>query len=165
MTVSNSYFHDHWEASLARHFDSNLDEDTGRLRVTYNNKYVRYDSFQARVLTNYRSYWYNIKSHTPSILSGTGHIYNSYFLDVSNGINTRDGAQVLVQSNVWAGTVSKPLYSTDSGYAVASGNDFGGKANEALVGTLTTVPYSYTLLGSPRVYDTVCNTAGATLSF
>ncbi|CZR58491.1 probable pectate lyase B precursor [Phialocephala subalpina] len=148
ITVSNTFFHDHWKASLVGHSDSNSAEDTGHLRVTYNN-----------------NYWYNINSRTPSIRFGTGHIYNSYFLDVADGINTRDGAQVLVQSNVWAGTVSKPLYSTDSGYAVASDNDFGGESNEALAGTLTTVPYSYTLLGSSNVYAAVYGTAGATLSF
>jgi pectate lyase len=34
----------------------------------------------------------------------------------------------LVENNVWTGT-DKPLYSTDGGFAVATGNDFGGAAN------------------------------------
>ncbi|MAD85548.1 MAG: hypothetical protein CL912_21520 [Deltaproteobacteria bacterium] len=38
VTVSNSYIHDHWKASLVGHSDSNSAEDTGHLRVTYNNK-------------------------------------------------------------------------------------------------------------------------------
>ncbi|KAG4444161.1 hypothetical protein IFR05_000390 [Cadophora sp. M221] len=148
VTISNSYIHDHWKASLVGHSDKNKAEDTGHLRVTYNN-----------------NYWSNINSRTPSLRFGTGHIYNSYFLNCADGINTRLGAQVLVQSNVWAGTVSKPLYSTDDGYAVESGNDFGGKSNTALAGTLKTVPYSFSLLGSGNVKSAVVGSAGATLSF
>ncbi|GAM33908.1 hypothetical protein TCE0_013f01148 [Talaromyces pinophilus] len=147
ITVSNSYIHDHWKASLIGHSDNNGAEDTGHLRVTQNN-----------------NHWYNINSRTPSIRFGTGHVYNSYFDQVSDGINTRDGAQVLVQSNVFVGS-SKPLYSTDDGYAVATDNDFGSGSNEALAGTLTSVPYSYSLLGSGNVKAAVVSTAGQTLSF
>ncbi|KAF2497467.1 putative pectate lyase A [Lophium mytilinum] len=147
VTISNTFLHDHWKASLVGHSDSNGDEDTGHLRVTYNN-----------------NYWYNIHSRGPSVRFGTVHIYNSYYLSVDDGINTRDGAQVLVQSNVFYGS-SKPLYSTDSGYAVASDNDFGDGSNEALAGTLKTVPYSYSLLGSSKTKAAVYGTAGNTLSF
>ncbi|CRG88991.1 carboxymethylenebutenolidase [Talaromyces islandicus] len=124
VTVSNSYIHDHWKASLVGHSDSNGDEDTGHLRVTQNN-----------------NYWSNINSRAPSIRFGTGHIYNSYFENVNDGINTRDGAQVLVESNVFVGS-DKPLYSTDDGYAVAKDNDFGDGSNEALEGKLTSAPLS-----------------------
>jgi pectate lyase len=147
VTVSNSYIHDHWKASLIGHSDSNGSEDTGHLRVTQNN-----------------NYWVNINSRMPSIRFGTGHVYNSYFLNCGDGINTRDGAQVLVESNVFSG-VKDPLYSTDSGYAVESDNDFGGKSNLALKGTLTSVPYSYSKLGSGNVKSSVVGTAGNTLSF
>lgn len=147
VTVSNTYIHDHWKASLIGHSDNNGDEDTGHLHVTQNN-----------------NYWYNINSRTPSIRFGTGHIYNSYFLDVSDGINTRDGAQVLVESNTFVGS-KKPLYSTDDGYAVANDNDFGDGENDAEKGTLTTVPYKYTLLGSGKVKSAVVGTAGQTLTF
>jgi pectate lyase len=47
-----------WKASLVGHSDSNADEDTGKLHVTYaNNK------------------WINVNSRTPSIRFGTAHIY------------------------------------------------------------------------------------------
>ncbi|TVY31471.1 putative pectate lyase A [Lachnellula subtilissima] len=147
VTVSNSYIHDHWKASLVGHSDSNSAEDTGHLRVTYNN-----------------NYWNNINSRTPSLRFGTGHIFNSYFNEVADGINTRDGAQVLVESNTFVDS-KKPLYSTDDGYAVESGNDFGTGSNEALAGTLTSVPYSYSKLGSGAVKAAVVGTAGNTLSF
>ncbi|OOQ89550.1 putative pectate lyase A [Penicillium brasilianum] len=147
VTVSNTYIHDHWKASLIGHSDNNGDEDTGYLHVTQNN-----------------NYWYNINSRAPSIRFGTGHFYNSYFDTVSDGINTRDGAQVLVESNTFVGS-SKPLYSTDDGYAVARDNDFGDGENTAETGTLTSVPYSYTLVGSSKVKSAVVGTAGQTLSF
>ena len=147
VSVTNSYLHDHWKADLIGHSDNNGDEDTGHLRVTEAN-----------------NYWKNINSRTPSIRFGTGHVFNSYFESVADGINTRDGAQVLVESNVFVGS-KNPLYSTDAGYAVSNDNDFGGASNAALAGTLTSVPYSYTKLGPANVKAAVVGTAGATLIF
>ncbi|KAB8290762.1 hypothetical protein EYC80_008399 [Monilinia laxa] len=150
VTVSNSYLHDHYKVSLIGHSDKNGAEDTGHLTVTQHN-----------------NYWSNIGSRTPSFRFGTGHIYNSYFLNANTGIDTRDGAQILVQSNVFR-NVSEPiaaLYSDDTGYANAFDNDLGGYTNTAPVGSLTasSVPYSYSLLGSGNVVAAVVGTAGATL--
>lgn len=39
ITVSNTFFHDHWKASLVGHSDNNGGEDKGHLRVTYANNY------------------------------------------------------------------------------------------------------------------------------
>ncbi|KAF2660775.1 polysaccharide lyase family 1 protein [Lophiostoma macrostomum CBS 122681] len=147
VTVSNTNFHDHWKCSLVGHSDNNGDEDTGHLRVTYHN-----------------NYWSNINSRGPSIRFGTGHIFNNYYENVSDGINTRDGAQVLVENNVFVGA-SKPLYSTDAGYAIESGNDFGGAEATADKGTLSSVPYTYTALAASEVKSAVVGTAGNTLSF
>ena len=58
----------------------------------------------------------------------------------------------------------KPLYSTDAGYAVAKGNDFGGASNVALAGTINSVPYPYSLQATDSVVSAVSG-AGATLSF
>ncbi|KAJ5365506.1 Pectin lyase fold/virulence factor [Penicillium concentricum] len=147
VTISNTFIHDHYKASLIGHSNSNSAEDTGHLRVTQNN-----------------NFWYNINSRGPSFRFGTGHIYNNYYLDVADGVNTRKGAQLLVESNKFVGS-KKPLYSTDAGYAVANDNDFGGASNTALAGTLKSVPYSYTLLGSGKVEAAVFGTAGQTLVF
>lgn len=147
VTVSNTFIHDHWKASLVGHSDSNEDEDSGHLTVTYAN-----------------NYWYNINSRGPSFRFGTGHIYNSYYLDVSDGINTRDGAQLLVESNQFVDS-KKALYSTDDGYAVSNDNDFGDATSDAEEGTLTSMPYDYTLLGSANVKAAVVGTAGQTLTF
>lgn len=54
----------------------------------------------------------------PSFRYGTGHVYNSYFENANTGIDTRDGAQILVQSNVFS-NVTTPigaLYSDVTGY-------------------------------------------------
>jgi pectate lyase len=51
------------------------------------------------------------------------------------------GAELLVQNNVFE-NVKKPLYSTDNGYANASGNDFGGASNTALTSEPLLVSWS-----------------------
>jgi pectate lyase len=148
VTVSNSFMHDHWKCSLVGHSDSNESEDKGHLTVTYNN-----------------NYWLNINSRGPSFRFGTGHLYNNYYENVSDGINTRQGAQLLVQNNVYSGS-KKALYSTDGGFAVASGNDFGGSENTAPKGTLTRVPYEVPgLLEASAVKGAVVGIAGVTLTF
>ncbi|KAL4923826.1 pectate lyase family protein [Aspergillus undulatus] len=147
ITVSNCYIHDHWKASLVGHSDSNEDEDRGKLHITYAN-----------------NYWSNINSRGPSFRFGTGHIYNNYYENVSDGINTRLGAELLVESNVWVDG-KKALYSTDEGYAVQRDNDFGDASAEAPEGTLTSVEYEYETLGPANVKAAVVGTAGQTLTF
>ncbi|KDQ17642.1 polysaccharide lyase family 1 protein [Botryobasidium botryosum FD-172 SS1] len=146
VTVSYSILRDHWKGSLVGHSDSNASEDVS-IRVTY-----------------HHNYWYNLNSRLPSFRFGQGHIYANVFENSNDGINTRKGAQLLVQNNVFSG-VSKPLYETDGGFAVAQGNDFGGKTNTAPAGTLTTVPYSYSLESVGSVRANVVGVAGANLGF
>ncbi len=148
VTVTNTFFHDHWKCSLVGHSNNNGAQDKGHLTVTY--------AF---------NYWLRINSRTPSLRFGTGHIYNNYYDQVLDGINTRIGAQVLVQNNVFVGA-NKALYDTDVGYAVANGNDWGNSSNTALVGTFTKAPYAVpTLLPASEVEAAVVGGAGATLKF
>ncbi|TDL17664.1 polysaccharide lyase family 1 protein, partial [Rickenella mellea] len=146
ITITNSAFHDHWKASLVGHSDKNGAQDV-KITVTYAN-----------------NYWYNINSRTPSLRFGHGHVFNTFFLNNNLGIDTRDAAQMLIENNVWSNS-SSPIYQTDTGYAVATGNDFGGGANTAPLGTFTKAPYSYTLLPTSSVRSSVVGSAGATLSF
>jgi pectate lyase len=100
VTISNTYLHDHWKASLIGHSDNNAAQDTGHLHVTQHN-----------------NYWLNIGSRTPSLRYGTGHVFNSVFQSANTGIDTRDGAEILVQSNYF-NNVTEPiaaLYSDDTG--------------------------------------------------
>ncbi|PBK72130.1 pectate lyase [Armillaria solidipes] len=151
ITVTNSKLYNHWKASLVGHSDSNGSEDVA-LRVTFA-----------------LNWWQNLNSRGPSFRFGTsqGHIFNNYYVDLNDGINTRDEAQLLIENNVFTGTTDA-IYSTDGGYAVASGNDFGDDGeNTAPTGTIfaSSLGYSYTLLATSKVASSVQSNAGQTLSF
>ncbi|KAJ8122790.1 hypothetical protein O1611_g9754 [Lasiodiplodia mahajangana] len=151
VTISNNYIHDHWKGSLVGHSDSNGDEDTGHLIVTYANNYFK-----------------NLNSRGPSFRFGTGHIYNNYYENVNTAINTRIGAQLLVESTVFESCGTKAIYFADSdttGYAVVKDVSLGGSENTAPSGTLTSVPYSYSLLGSANTKSSVVASAGQNLAF
>ncbi|KXX72953.1 putative pectate lyase B [Madurella mycetomatis] len=152
VTISYTYFHDHWKASLNGHSDNNAGEDQGKLHVTYAN-----------------NHWKNCNSRAPLLRFGTGHIYNSYYENMSTAINTRMGAQVLAESNVFR-NVSYPVTSRDSkqvGYATVIDTDLGGGVNDAPAGNMSpnSLGYSYSLLGSGAVAGTVPQEAGAILAF
>ncbi|KAG8712086.1 hypothetical protein FRC09_020252 [Ceratobasidium sp. 395] len=146
VTVTNSYLHDHWKASLVGHSDSNESEDKA-IQVTY--------AFNK---------WYNLNSRTPSFRFGHGHIFNNYFLSNEDGINTRVGAELLVQNNVWE-SCKNSVYSTDNGYANMSGNDYGGNNPTALTTSWNSVGYSYTPKAASEVKSYVNSVAGQKLSF
>ncbi|KAI8623539.1 pectate lyase a [Xylariaceae sp. FL1651] len=153
VTVSNSYLHDHWKGGLVGHSSDNGAEDTGHLHITY-----------------YGNWWDNINSRTPMYRFGQGHIFNSYFTNGGDTvINTRDFAEILVESAVFESDPKKAIFTDDGGagpgYAVARDIDLGGSMNLAPVGNLTSVPYSYNLLGSASTKASVVATAGQKLSF
>lgn len=148
VTISNTHFHDHYKASLVGHSDSNADEDTGYLHVTYAN-----------------NMWTNINSRMPSVRFGTVHIYNNYYEGGDSGVNTRMGAQVLVESTTLEGLKNgvASLYSDEPGYAVL--NDVVGAGDQLPEeGELTSVPYEYELLGSDSVKAALEGSVGNTLS-
>ncbi|KAK3353397.1 pectin lyase fold/virulence factor [Lasiosphaeria hispida] len=152
VTISNTYFHDHWKTSLVGHSDKNGNEDKGRLRITYAN-----------------NHWNNCGSRGPSLRFGTGHIYNSYYENTHSAVNTRMGAQVLVENNVFR-NVTNPITSVDSpevGYAISLNNDLGTAANKAPNGTLlaSSIPYRYSLISPLTINTTVPGEAGAILTF
>ncbi|KAJ7148541.1 pectate lyase [Mycena crocata] len=146
LTATNNKLYTHWKASLVGHSDSNGAEDT------------------AITVTMALNYWLNLNSRTPSFRFGHGHIFNSVFDSNADGINTRDGAQLLLENSVWS-NATKAIKSTDGGFAVANGNDFGGATNTAPVGTFTKAPYTYSLLATSSVRAAVVGTAGQTLAF
>jgi pectate lyase len=111
---------------------------------------------------------------------GTGHLFNNFWQDLDDGVRTRAGAQLLIESSVsirplhlsrttllklakvFEGT-NDDIIAKD-GYAVVRDVELGQGTNEAPAGTLTSVPYAYTLLGSAKVKAAVVGVAGATLS-
>ncbi len=82
----------------------------------------------------------------------------------STGVHSRDGAQMLVQNNVWR-NVTTPIETTkDSpdGYVNQSGNDFGTGTNLITqTGSFTTAPYSVSLDATGSVISLVTAGAGA----
>lgn len=93
-----------------------------------------------------------------------GHIINGWYEGMEDAVNTRQGAQMLIENSVWSG-IKKCVISTDAGYAVLRGCDLGGGTNSAPTGTLTSVPYSYSLLAVTSVTSVVGANQGAILTF
>ncbi|XPS73515.1 Pectate lyase [Ascochyta lentis] len=154
VTISHTYFHNHSKGTLVGHSDSNAAEDTGHLRVTYAN-----------------NHFYKVASRGPLLRFGTAHIFNNYYNEQDTGVNTRMGAQALIQSTVFENSGKKMVYTESSardGSAVVIDTIFGGQsANTAPKGTLSagSFTYPYTLLGSVNVKAAVTKEAGQTLAF
>lgn len=154
VTVSYTYYHDHSKGSLVGRSDKDASEDVGRNRVTYAN-----------------CHWFNVRSRGPLLRFGTAHVYNNYYNTMDTGLNTRMGAQALIQSSVFENVGKKAIFSESSsttGYANAFDVVLGSSSfNTAPVGKLspTSPPYPYTLLGSANVKSTVPGQAGQILAF
>ncbi|EWZ31115.1 pectin lyase fold/virulence factor [Fusarium oxysporum Fo47] len=154
VTISYTYFHDHSKGSLVGHSDKNAAEDVGTLRVTYANNHFN-----------------NVRSRGPLLRFGTAHIFNQYYDTMDTGLNSRMGAQALIQSSVFTNVGKKAIFSESSsevGYVVAEDVVLGGESqNTAPKGTLSSskIPYQFTLLGSGKVASTVPGQAGQKLSF
>ncbi|KAJ8120065.1 hypothetical protein ONZ43_g3130 [Nemania bipapillata] len=147
ITVSWNKFHDHWKGSLVGHSDSNASEDKGKLHVTY-----------------HHNYWNNVNSRLPSFRFGTGHVFSSCFENnPTSGINSRMGAQLLVEQNYFSSTklaIVTDLDSDEDGYAVDRNNVFVDSTTEITqVGSLTP-PYSYTLNPASCICSMVKSYAG-----
>ncbi|KAG8994248.1 hypothetical protein FRB90_000496 [Tulasnella sp. 427] len=144
VTASYNYFHDHYKTSLVGHSDNNGSEDSGHLHVTYHHNYFR-----------------NLGSRLPSLRFGTGHIYNNYYKDISiSCIDSRDGAQTLIENNVFSNSSQVLMTTTNGGYANPVGNDWGGATPELNPGTFTSAPYSYSLGATTGVVSAVTTCAG-----
>ncbi|KAL2761070.1 polysaccharide lyase family 1 protein [Sodiomyces alcalophilus JCM 7366] len=132
ITVSWTKFHDHWKGTLIGHSGSNGDQDAGTMHVTYH-----HNSFV------------NVNSRLPSIRFGTGHIYSSCYIDnPTSGINSRENAQVLVESSYFENTrraIVTDLDANDPGYAVERDNIFVNSDVEITQEGSLDVPYSYTV--------------------
>ncbi|KAF8602569.1 pectate lyase B [Ceratobasidium sp. AG-I] len=143
ISVTNSYLHDQWKASLVGHSDANEAEDTV-ITVTY-----AYNK------------WYNLNSRTPAVRFGHGHILNNYFLSNNDGVNCDIGSVLLIEKNVFE-SVSKPIYSTNGGTCIATGNSCDScNTNPGIY--LPTYSYGSTAVTSVKAY--VNANAGAVLVF
>jgi len=141
ITLSNNHFFNHHKACLFGSGDSQTVDVIIKVTVHSN-------------------YYQNIGSRTPSLRFGTAHVFNNYYDTVGNCIDSRDGAQMLVQNNVFRNIVKAADLASLVGYCVFTGNDLGGAVNDCPVGTLTSVPYSYSLMDATTVACSVPNSAG-----
>ncbi|CAE6395377.1 unnamed protein product [Rhizoctonia solani] len=147
VTASWNVFTNHFKTSLVGHSDKNTAEDSGHLRVTY-----------------HHNYFLNVNSRLPSLRFGTGHIYNNYYKNVAtSGVDSRLGAQVLVESNVFDSVNSPVATKLHGGYAVQRDNILINTTmnTDLVAGTLTTAPYTYSLDAADTVVATVVKSAGA----
>ncbi|KAI0517070.1 polysaccharide lyase family 1 protein [Xylaria bambusicola] len=132
ITVSWNKFHDHWKGSLVGHSDSNSSEDKGKLHVTY-----------------HHNHFTNVNSRLPSFRFGTGHVYSSCFENnPTSGINSRMGAQMLIEGNYFSSTkraIVTDLDSDQDGYAVERNNIFVDSTTEITQTGSLSPPYAYRL--------------------
>jgi len=153
ITISWNKFHDHFKVSLVGHSDNNESEDRGKLRVTYDH-----------------NWFYNMGSRLPSLRFGTGHIFNNVFENVeSSGINSRMGAQVLVEANSFTNVnkaLTTNLDSSQQGFAVERNNLWGGAVPDITQrGNFTNPPYSVTVEGAQAMIAGVKARSGNTIIF
>ncbi|KAL7414620.1 pectin lyase-like protein [Mrakia frigida] len=148
ITVSWNYFHDHFKTSLVGHSESASAkaEDTGHLRVTYH-----HNRFE------------NVNSRLPSVRFGTLHAYSNYYKNIADsGINLRNGAQGLVEANLFESVTNPIQTALYKGFVVSRNNIFTNSDAPDLsgVGSLTTVPYTYTIDAASTVAAIVTASAG-----
>ncbi len=144
VTISWSFFHDHWKSNLIGSSDS--------------------DNFDRRTTFHHNMYQ-NVASRTPSYRFGTGHVYNTYFTGVMiTGVNTRMGAVLRIEGNVFE-NASDPITSVDSssvGFWDVRDNTFTNcTGNQPTTSNGTFVPpYTYHLDSSSSVKAIVTQFVG-----
>jgi len=159
ITISYNYLHDHWKASLHGHTENDTDSDNTDRLITFHHN--RFESIESRL---------------PLFRYGHGHLYNNYYNNISStGINSRQGAELRIDNNVFENTQNPivSFYSDVIGYWNTSGNLFGQGVTwttpdegDVVAGPDATptssyeVPYDYQALDAARVKQHVLNHAG-----
>ncbi|MFD2626938.1 pectate lyase family protein [Salibacterium salarium] len=129
ITFSWNYVHDGWKAMLMGSSDGDDDD---------------------RNITFHHNHFDNLNSRVPSFRHGEGHLYNNYFENiVDTGINSRMGAELLVENNHFEDS-NDPLgywYSDDAGYWNVSNNKYENSSGSMPTTSTTsyTPPYNYSL--------------------
>lgn len=153
LTVTATLFRNHPQALSVGHADSNGEEDRGKLRATLARNHFR-------DVGNAISYRF-----------GVGHIFNSYFENAVDGVNTRMGADLLIESSVFEGSARAIVSenSTETGYATLRDVMLGGSTSTAPAGNATAddipYPYDWYLWRTDSVKASVARQAGQTLEF
>lgn len=94
ITISYNKLHDSWKTSLWGNNDS--------------------DNFNRRI-TFHHNHWYNVNSRLPLFRYGQAHIFNNLYQNIlETGINSRMGATIRIENNVFEDT-KNPIVSFYSG--------------------------------------------------
>ncbi len=144
ITVSWTYFHDAFKTSLVGSSDSDSSD---------------------RKMTFHHNIYSNVKSRLPSYRGGTGHMFNNYYVNAeSSGINSRVGAKLRIENNVFenvgsgsmddSGFAEGPIgsyYSNSIGFWDVSNNTFTNcKGNQPTTSTCSFAPpYNYSSVLHP----------------
>jgi pectate lyase len=154
VTISYNYLHDSWKTSLWGSSDS--------------------DNYNRRI-TFHHNYWHKVNSRLPLFRFGQGHIYNNYYNDIQDtGINSRMGAVIRIENNVFE-NAKNPIvsfYSSGYGYWDTRGNSFSnitwqGYPSDGIIAgpnvqptAVLNLPYSFNLLPTNQVKTHVLANAG-----
>lgn len=154
VTISYNYLHDSWKTSLW----GNSDSDNYNRRITF-----------------HHNYWQRVNSRLPLFRYGQGHIYNNYYSEVQDtGINSRMGAVIRIENNVFENTTNPivSFYSSALGYWDTRGNQFNNTTWQAMPAegliagpdvqptAVLNLPYSFSLLPTNEVKAHVLANAG-----
>lgn len=99
----------------------------------------------------------------PSIRFGTGHIYSSCYNGGISGVNSRMGAQVLVEQSSFTNTNRSIVTNLDSdleGYANESGNIYTNSPTQITKKGTYKPSYTYTTDAAADVCSIVAKSAG-----
>ena len=151
ITISYTYFHDHWKGLL---IGSSSSDNPGSRTITMHHNYLR-----------------NMGSRLPSYRGGILHFFNNYMRDAKiSGINSREGACAKIEGNVFE-TSRNPISSLDYskiGYWDVKDNiftkcTFSGEFTQADVEKSTktcSISYTYTVEPSSAVVASVLSSVG-----
>jgi pectate lyase len=148
ITISWCYFHDAPKGTL-------MGQGTG-------------DAVFNRRATMHHNRWENMGERAPRYNSGEGHVYNSWFKNLTSScINLYNGAKVRVEGSVFENS-DDPVAPKDSSTFVIVGtgtlanqytNCTGSQPTSST--TSSTIPYTYTAEATSTVKQTVIDSAGA----
>ena len=147
VTVSWNRVFNHHKSFLLGHSDDNASQDVGHLRVSYHHNY--FDGSQTR--------------HPRVRFGNPVHVYNNYFRDNEYGVASTMNAGVLVEGNYFENVDEPTLVGyadSDPGKLVQRNNTFVGSGAPQASGTVSSIPYAYSLEASTGIKARVSAGAG-----
>jgi pectate lyase len=148
VTVSWNRIFGHDKSMLLGHSDGNASQDVGHLRVTYHHNW--FDGSGTR--------------HPRVRFGNPVHVYNNYYFNNEYGVASTMGAGVLVEGNYFENVDEPTLVGyadSDDGAIVQRNNVFVGSGTpESGGGSVSSIPYSYSLDSANNVKSIVMGGAG-----